>query len=164
MTRTIAAVMLAVSLSAPAVASTMPPALPKLDAAQLSQLDGRMKLLRDEVEGRVRRGDLTAEEAERLLAWRKWQIARQIAGLAPPNPAYITPNYPPQLGETGVPPDYRAAPPAQLYYSVPYVVYPPWPAYAWPDGWYGSPWPPFAWGATVCGGGFGRHFRVGVCL
>ena len=63
-----------------------------------------------------------------------------------------------------MPPDYRAAPPAPLYYSAPYPVYAPWPAYGWPYGWYGAPWPAFGWGATVCGGGFGRHFRAGICL
>ena len=150
MTRTIAAAMLAFALAAPAIASTMPPPLPTLDAAQSSRLDERMRLLRHEIDGRVSRGEMTASEAERLLAWREWQIARQIAGIAPPNPAYVTPNYPPQPGEPGVPPDYRAAPPAPLYYSAPYPVYAPWPA--------------FGWGATVCGGGFGRHFRAGICL
>jgi len=167
MTRTIAAVTLAFALvatAAPAIASTMPPPLPTLDAAQSSRLDERMQLVRHEIDGRVSRGEMTASEAERLLAWRKWQIARQLAGLAPPNPAFVTPNYPPEPGEPGVPPDYRAAPPAPIYYSVPYPVYAPGPAYAWPYGWYGAPWPVFGWGATICGGGFGRHFRAGICL
>ncbi|MBS0326128.1 MAG: hypothetical protein JSS46_06215 [Proteobacteria bacterium] len=156
--------MLAVAWSAPSVAGTMPPPLPSLDSTQSSRLDERMKLVRDEVEARVARGEVTATEAGRLLAWREWQIARQIAGLAPPPPEYITPNYPPQPGETGVPPDYRATPPAPVYYTIPYPVYAPWRAYAWPYGGYAAPWPPFAWGATICGGGFGHHFRAGICF
>ena len=169
MTRMLPVAMLAVAMlalvsSARGVASTMPPPLPSLDATQSSRLDERMKLVRDDIEGRVKRGDLTASEAERLLAWREWQIAQQIAGIAPPPPQYITPNYAPRPGEAGVPPDYRPAPPAPSYYTVPYPVYAPWPGYAWPYGWYGAPWPAFGWGATICGGGFGHHFRAGICL
>lgn len=155
---------LAVAVGAPASASPMPPPLPKLDVAQATRLADRMKLYRIEVEGRVSRGDITAAEAERLLAWREWQIARQIAGLAPPKPAYITPNYAPRAGESGVPPDYRPVAPAPYVYSIPYPVYAPWPAYPWPYGWYGSPWPAITWGATLCGGGYGHHFRFGACL
>ena len=128
-----------------------------------------MDAYRRATDARVARNEISADEAERLVQWREWQIAQQVAQAAAPlagsdrTQAY-----------NGVPPDYRESPP--VYYptmpSDSYVVEPA-PLYApyyrpavpyYP--YYGPrPYAPYAyWGPSICAGGFGRHFGGRICF
>ena len=124
-------------------AQSSPPALPQLDAGKSAEVQRQLSLYRTEIDGRVARGELSADEASRLLAWREWQLAQQAAGLAPP---------PGPILETAPVREYyyRPAPPP-VYYG---------PAYAVP---YYAPWP-YYWGPRVCAGGWGRHFGGRFCI
>lgn len=142
--------LLAVGPSARAQSS--PPPLPALTAQQSSTVKQRLDLYRRETEGRVTRGEITADEADRLLKWREWQIARQVAGAsaAPPATAYDSP--PPDYYEQR-PPDYVVVEPPPPYYG-------PYYRYATP---YWEP-RPYYWGPAICAGGFGRHFGGRLCF
>ena len=139
-------------LCAPAaLAQSSPPPLPQLTPEQSQTVEQRLDLYRRETEGRVSRGEITAAEADRLLAWREWQIAGQVAGLdAMPD----------------VPPDYRGPPVVQRDY----VAAAPPPPYYYDDGpYYRTPVPyyaprPYYWGPAICAGGFGRHFGGRICF
>jgi hypothetical protein len=126
-----------------ASAQAEPPALPQLNAAQSADVQRQLELYRTEINGRVARGDISPEEANRLLRWREWQIAQQAAGLAPP-PGPIVERVPGPVVR-----EYYAAPP--VYYG---------PAYYAP--YYGPG--PYYWGARICAGGWGRHVGGRLCI
>ena len=142
--------LLAVGPSARAQSS--PPPLPALTAQQSSAVEQRLDLYRRETEGRVTRGEIAADEADRLLKWREWQIARQVvagASAAPPATAYDSP-----------PPDYYEQRPPDYVVVEPPPYYGPYYRYATP---YWGP-RPYYWGPAICAGGFGRHFGGRLCF
>jgi hypothetical protein len=133
-----------------AIAQSSPPPLPQLTPEQSQTVEKRLDLYRRETEGRVSSGEISAAEADRLLAWREWQIARQVAGLT------SVPT------SSDVPPDYYPAPAPRDYV----VVEPPpyyGPYYRYPVPYYYAP-RPYYWGPAVCAGGFGRHFGGRICF
>lgn len=141
------------ALPAPAAAQASPPALPELTQQQSQDLAARMEPYRRETDARVARGEITPDEAARLVEWREWQMARQITGAA------AAPRYgdaPPDYYEAR-PRDYSVAEPAPLYppYYVPYYRYYPAPYYARPYAY---------WGPSICAGGFGRNFGGRICF
>ena len=141
-----------------ALAQSSPPPLPQLTPEQSQTVDERLDLYRRETEARVSRGEITAAEADRLLAWREWQIARQVAGLT--NEAAASDDVPPDYHGAPQPPDYVAPPPGYV------VVQPPpyyGPYYRYPAPYYYAP-RPYYWGPAVCAGGFGRHFGGRICF
>lgn len=105
--------------------------------------------VRAEVEARVARGELSPDEAERLIGWRHWQLAQRAAGQAPAPailerqqaaaaaPRVIAPAYPP------------------VYYTAPYGYYAPY-GYA--------PYYRYAPGIAVCAGGVGHHVAGSICF
>ena len=130
----------------PAVAQSAAPPLPALSAEQMSNLDQELLRYRRDVDDRVARGELREDEAQRLIEWRRWQLARQIAGLTPPEPTRVI---------------------VQREY-VPQPYYAPQP-YAWGyDPYYGRPYygGPVYYGprVSVCAGGFGRHSFGSLCF
>jgi hypothetical protein len=132
----------ALALSASALAQPAPPALPSLTGEQSARVQDQLAAERRTMEARVARGEVTPDEAERFLGWREWQIAQQVAGVAPP-PATTAP-----------PP----APLARRYvytYPAPYYYAPP-PPYYWGPRYYGGP--------VVCAGGWGRHVGGRFCF
>src|SRR6478752_1366526 len=149
---------LALCIAAPvASAQSIPPPLPSLTQPQSQELAAQMDGYRRATDTRVARNEITANEAARLVQWREWQIAQQIAATRPaPVPAttagapadnsQVPPDY-----RDGAPPDYYAVEPAPLYapYYSPAVPYYPY---------YYGPRPYAYWGPSVCAGGFGRHF------
>jgi len=123
-----------------AFAQTEPPALPDLTTAQTEQVQRQLSDYRRSVEARISSGEINPDEGQRLIAWREWQIANQVAGLAPQAP----PAQPPHrvVREYVYPPAY-VPPPA---YVAPYYA------------------GPLFWGPTVCAGGFGHHWGGRVCF
>lgn len=162
-------------IALPCTAQSVPPPLPALTSAQSTQLDALMAPYRSEVDARVARGDITADEANRLLKWREWQVARQVAGLAPGPQAMYAQVSPPEPGSyPPVPPDYVGPAPAPYYAPAPGPYYgpPPVPSYYGPPlAPYYAPVPygyvpyagPYYWG-SICTGGFGRHFGARFCF
>ena len=161
-----------------ASAQSSPPALPALTEQQTQEVAARMDAYRRATDARVARGEIKADEGARLVQWREWQIARQVAGAMPP-PAPtdrapldyggVPPDYresaPPDYRESAppdyratIPPDYYAVEPAPLYAPAyrPVVPYYPYPYY------YGRPYA--YWGPSVCAGGFGHHFGGRICF
>lgn len=141
-----------------ALAQSSPPPLPAMTPQQSSIVEQRLDLYRRETDGRVARGEITADEADRLLRWREWQIARQVAGAAssPPAMAYDSP--PPDYHEPR-PPDYVVESPPVAVEPPPY--YGPYYRYAVPYYWGPGP---YYWGPAICAGGFGRHFGGRICF
>jgi DNA-binding transcriptional regulator YdaS (Cro superfamily) len=134
-----------------ALAQSLPPPLPPLTARQAAQVRQTIDAYRRETDERVARGEVTPDEAQRLIAWREWQVAQQAAGnLAPPGiPAPAPP----------VPPDFDGVP-AVPYSLAPPPAYVPYPYYARPyyaPPYYAAP-PPFYWGFSLCAG---RAFHNG---
>ena len=133
-------------------AETAPPPLPALTAEQSAHLEQEMARYRQEVDARVARSEVTDAEAQRLLAWRKWQLARQAAGLAP-----RTVEVAPALVDTNP------------YYGKPYYYGSPY-AYARPYHWEPRPYyrgpEPYYWGPRIsfCAGGFGRRAFGSLCF
>jgi hypothetical protein len=84
-----------VLLAATAAAGSAPPPLPQLTAAQSAEVRQEVARYRTDTEARVASGEITPDEAELLIAWREWQLARQIAGLAPrpPQQVIVAPTY-----------------------------------------------------------------------
>jgi hypothetical protein len=124
-----------------ALAQSEAPALPNLTADQAAQVQQQLSTYRNEVEDRISRGEINPDEGRRLVDWREWQIARQVAGLVPE----VTEAHP--VVREYYRPYYAPAP----YYAAPYY-YPPYyagPAY---------------WGPSICAGGFGRHVGGRVCF
>ncbi len=124
-------------------ADSGPPPLPALSSEQATNLNDEMTRYRQWVDARVARGEVTPEEAQRLVEWRRWQLARQIAGLAEPEPPRVV-----------VQREYVARP----YYD-------PWyrPYYYGPPVYYA---PPVYYGPrlSVCAGGWGRHSFGSLCF
>jgi hypothetical protein len=119
-----------------ASAQTDLPPLPTLTPTQSQQVRQEIDRYRSDTENRVARGEITPDEAERLLQWRQWQVAQQVAGLAPAPPAAE-----PFVGAPG---PYAPAPYPYPYYYRPYYA----PYYAGP---------PY-WGLSFCAG---RSFHRG---
>jgi hypothetical protein len=140
----LAAVAAAFALALPATVAAQPPGeqMPALTAEQATQVQQQMAVERRAMEARVARGEATPDEAERFLGWREWQIARQVAGLAPPPPAVTS-----------------AQPPAVAY--PPRYIYGPAPHYA-PAPYYWGP--RYYWGASICAGGWGDHGGARICF
>lgn len=163
MTRTLAMLTVAAGLaSVPAsgFAQPLPPPMPALTAKQSAAVDERMDAYRAEVDARVARGEITADEADRLLKWREWQVARQVAGLAP-----LTWVEPPASADYH--PDYHYAPAPIPYYYAPAPYYVPYPRYPAPYYWGPRPWGYWGgayWGGSICTSGFGRHFGMRICF
>ena len=161
-----------------ALAQSSPPPLPALTPEQSAAVQQRLDAYRNETEGRVSRGEITADEADRLLAWREWQVARQVAGVAstPPMSAQgdVPPDYrPPASAQGDVPSGYRDMPPEYQppvrEYVPPreYVAAPPpyyGPYYRYPTPYYYAAPRAYYWGPAVCAGGFGRHFGGRICF
>jgi hypothetical protein len=145
------------AVGAPALAQTSsPPPLPTLTPQQSSEVERRLDAYRRQTEDRVTRGEITADEADRLVQWRECQIARNVAGVAsaPPPDYGAPPDY-------VAPPDYDARAPQVVVvepprYYVPYYPY-PYPAPYWgPRAYYSGP--------SICAGGFGHHFGGRICF
>jgi hypothetical protein len=134
------AVALASLLTLPCLAGAQesPPPLPALTPDQSRQVQQEIDRYRNETEQRVARGEITPDEAERLLQWREWQLAQQAAGLAPP-------------------PERLVATPAP-YPAAPYAYYPPYYA-----PYYTAPAPIF-WGLSVCAGRSFHHGFGSFCF
>ena len=104
--------------AAVAGAQSNPPALPPLNASQQALVQQQLDLYRTESDGRVARGEITADEAGRLLRWREWQLSQQALGLGPPAdapPGPIAGDAPPPVTRYVAPPVYYA--PAYPYYA-----------------------------------------------
>jgi len=157
--------------AAPASAQSSPPALPALTQQQMQDVNAQMDAYRRATDARVARNEISPDEAARLVQWREWQIAQQVASArpaplpaasdrAPADYAGVPPDYresaPPDYDST-VPPDGYAVEPAPLYapYYRPAVPYYPY---------YYGPRPYAYWGPSVCAGGFGRHFGGRICF
>jgi hypothetical protein len=162
---------LALGIASPvASAQSIPPPLPSLTQPQSQELAAQMDGYRRATDARVARNEITADEAARLVQWREWQIARQIAAARPaPMPpttadAGAYPPVPPDYRES-VPPDYRDGAPPDYYAVDPAPAYVPYysPAVPYYPYYYG-PRPYAYWGPSVCAGGFGRHFGGRVCF
>jgi hypothetical protein len=120
----------------PAAADSGPPPLPALSAEQSANLNDEMTRYRAQIDERVARGELRPDEAQRLVEWRRWQLARQIAGLVPPEPPRVI-----------VQPEYAYRPYAYDPYYGPYYG----PRYYAPR-------------VSVCAGGWGRHSFGSLCF
>jgi hypothetical protein len=145
-------------------AQSSPPPLPALTAEQSAAVEQRLDSYRQETERRVARGEISRNEADNLLAWREWQIARQIANDAPPAAAGddVPPDY---AGNTtsDAGSGYYASPPPRRDYVV--VAPPPYYGpyyYRYPAPYYWGPYPYV--GPSVCAGGFGHHFGGRICF
>jgi len=126
------------------------PAMPPLTAAQTQQVQSEMESYRRETDARVARGEITPDEAQRLLQWREWQLAQQAAGLAPAPP-------PPVDRVVVGAPAYPAPPPR---YDYPYPYY--YPAPYW--GPYYGPYYGPGLGVSVCAGRYYRHGFGSFCI
>ena len=73
------------ALSAVAVAQGPVSATPPLTAAQATAVQAELDAYRRDVDARLAAGTITPEEAQKLVAWRQFQLAQQIAGAAPPS-------------------------------------------------------------------------------
>lgn len=167
--------------SAACVAESAPPTMPALSVQQSQEVTARMDAYRRGTEDRVARNEITQDEAARLLQWREWQIARQVAGAPTARVArdsvprnYLEPA--PSDYREDVPPDYRPAPsaydgaiapdyrepPSRGYYVMEpapyYRPYVPLTPYYYGPRSYGY------WGTSICAGGFGRHFGGRICF
>src|SRR5204862_7711865 len=99
----------------PSLAQDGAPAPPPLTAAQSQQVQSELDAYRRETDARVARGEITPDEAQRLVQWREWQLAQQAAGLAPAPPR-------PSERVAAMPPAYPLPPPP--VYLPPPSVYP----------------------------------------
>lgn len=145
-----------------ALAQSLPPPLPTLTAQQSSDVQQRLAPYQAATDARVSRGEITPDEANRLVRWREWQLAQQTAGrVRPPAYAEDVPRDYDARPTYAVPPDYYGPP--RAYYPVePVPYYGPYYGYAAPYYW--GPRPYAYWGPAVCAGGFGRHFGGRVCF
>jgi hypothetical protein len=164
MKRSIALSALAIALAcgSSALAQSSPPPLPELTPEQSQAVEQRLDAYRTQTEQRVSRGEITSDEADRLIAWREWQIARQVAGAGNAPSSDIPPDYTPPPGQR----DYAAPVPRDYVVVQPPPYYGPY--YRYPAPYYYVPYyaPPRAyyWGPAVCAGGFGRHFGGRICF
>jgi hypothetical protein len=136
-------------------AQSTPPALPELTPQQSANVSARIDQYRRDTDARVASGEITADEAERLVAWREWQIAQQVAGAPLRVQTRRVPAY------ENVPPDYHEAQPPDYVVVEPAPYYAPY--YRYPTPYYWGPTPDY-WGPSVCAGGFGRHFGGRICF
>ena len=152
----------------PASAQSSPPALPALTQQQMQDVNARMDAYRRATDARVARNEITADEAARLVQWREWQIAQQVANAgAAPSDARASADYggvPPDYRESASPDYYPAVPPG--YAAEPVPLYAPHyrPAVPYYYPYYYGPRPYAYWGPSVCAGGFGRHFGGRICF
>ena len=142
MKRMITVVALATLLVVPTalLAQESMPSMPPLSAGQAQQVQREMDAYRRETDARVARGEITPDEAQRLLQWREWQLAQQAAGLAPAPP-------PPTDRIVVAPPSLYPAP----WYYYPYPYYAPY---------YVAP----GWGVSVCAGRAFHHGFGSFCI
>jgi hypothetical protein len=172
----ISVIALALMAGAASAQSSTPPPLPALTQQQRQEVDARIDAYRRITDERVARGEVTADEAARLVQWREWQIARQTLAQAAIPPDYREA----PLADASRPPDYReppvaydaAEPPsgyvpyryATPYYATPYYAAPYYGPYYGP--YYRGPRPYAYWGpsVSVCAGGFGRNFGGRICF
>lgn len=128
-------------------AQMLPPPLPSLTPEQLDELKQRVDTYRRETDERVSRAEITPDEAERLVRWREWQFAQQVAGGAP-------------VVYDDAPHDYYEPRPRDYVVVEPPPYYAPY--YRYPAPYY---WAPYSyWGPSVCAGGFGHHFGGRICF
>lgn len=155
-----------------ALAQATPPPMPSLTPQQSATVQQRVDVYRQQTDSRVARGEITADEADRLVQWREWQIARQVAGNRAPSRVAMDRDTPPDYRDAppdyrGAPPDYRNAPSddddarPREYVVEPAPYYGPYYRYATPYAWAPRP---YYWGPAVCAGGFGRHFGGRICF
>lgn len=154
----VSGITLALLAAAPsALAQSSPPPLSALTPQQSSAVEQRLDAYRRETERRVARGEITADEADRLLRWREWQIARQVAGAASSASSASSPamvyDSPPQDYDEPRPRDYIVVEPPPYY----------GPYYRYEAPYYWGP-RPYYWGPAICAGGFGRHFGGRICF
>jgi hypothetical protein len=181
---TVALAALLAGYTAAAGAQSSPPALPRLTADQSADVQRQLDLYRTEIDGRVSRGEITADEADRLLKWREWQLAQQAINAMPPGaisdaPPIAASAAPPMSGDSTPPMSGSEAPPAPAYgapqsvapaapvvrqyvYAPPPTVAYPAPYYYYPPYYYAPR--PYYWGASVCAGGWGHHFGGRFCF
>jgi len=137
-----------------AFAQPTPPPLPTLTQQQSEDLQARVDAYRRQTDERVARGEITPDEAARLVQWREWQIARQIASASARPPR-----------DEDAPADYYDARPPRDVYMSPAPAYGP---YYYPAPYYPAPYwgpRPYAyWGPSICAGGFGHHFGGSICF
>jgi hypothetical protein len=170
----------------PVAAQSLPSPLPALTSAQSADVQQRLAPYSAATQARVSRGEITPDEANRLVRWREWQLAQQtVRQMRPPGYAQgvpadydarpadaVPPDYNARPADA-VPPDYNAGPayavppdyagPPSAYYPVePVPYYGPYYRYAAPYYW--GPRPYAYWGPAVCAGGFGRHFGGRICF
>ena len=128
--------------------SSGPPGLPSLSPEQAANLNQEMTRYRQWVDERVARGELRPDEAQRLVEWRRWQLARQIAGLTEPEAPVVERRY---AYREPYPGPYNNGP----YYNGPYY-----------GGPYYAPPPPVYYGPRIslCAGGGGHHAFGSVCF
>ena len=138
-------------LATPSFAQADPPPLPALSPEQSAKLEPEVMHYQQEVEGRVARGEITQAEAQRLMAWRHWQLARQVAGLAP-RPIEVAPVFVETTPYYGRPHYGSHYPYAAPYYREPRP-------YSWGAD-------PNYWGPrfSICAGGFGRRTFGSICF
>ena len=169
---------------APAPLGGVPP-MPSLDTNQGAEVQRQLAPYRSQIDARVARGEITPEEAGRLLQWREWQIAQQVARRtppaggaydAPPSAVYDAPppgaDAPPPQGsyDQATPPGpyAQAQPPVPYYYPQPYYAAPYYgPYYAPPYYYYGPGYyrpAPYYYGARDCAGGWGHHVAGRICI
>ena len=81
------AVVFAAALGAACAALAQGPvsATPPLTAAQVAAVQAELDAYRRDVEMRFAQGSLTHDEAQRLMAWRQFQLAQQAAGTTAPS-------------------------------------------------------------------------------
>ena len=171
----IAATVSWLALGAPALAQSSPPPLPTLTPQQSAEVEQRIDPYRKQTQDRVARGEITADEADRLVRWREWQIARNVAAPAPPPdygaprdygtpPDYAAPREYGASPDYVAPPDYGARAPQVVVVEPPPRYYvPPYYPYAYPAPYYWAP-RPYYYGPSICAGGFGHHFGGRICF
>ena len=149
-----------------ALAQSLPPPLPNLSAEQSDTVKQRMEEYRRITDARVARGDITADEDVRLMQWREWQIAQQVASVLTVQPnadvqTQANPGAQPPMSYDSSPPAYYEERPRDYYAVVPPPVYVPYYRYPAPYYWGPRPW---YWGPSVCAGGFGHSFGGRICF
>ena len=153
-----------------AAAQSSPPPMQAPTSDQSATVNQRVDAYRAETARRVARGEITQNEADNLLDWREWQIARQVAATAP-SPASRNDVPPVYTGEAA--PGHSRGDASADVHAPPsprrdYVVVAP-PPYAglyyyshYPAPYYGAPYPYF--GPSICAAGFGHHFAGRICF
>jgi len=143
----------------PTAAQSAAPPLPALTQQQSQDLQARIDAYRRQTDERVARGEITPDEAQRLVGWREWQLAQQMASASAQPNARRAP-----LDEDAPADYYDARPPRDVYIAPPaYGPAPVYEPYYYPAPYWG-PRPYAYWGPSICAGGFGHHFGGRVCF